>query len=266
VRANLSYGAKRANTPSAKHALDAAIALLGIGGLLERDPASLSGGERQRVAIARALATDPKLLLLDEPLASLDMNRKEEVLPWLAGLQERLEIPVLYVTHSMHELTRLAHHVVLMDAGAVAVDGSVQSRLSDPAFAKRVGSEAGSLLVGAVTAYDRPYGLLKVSAGGLELWCGGAEIPIGTQVRVHVRASDVSLSPVQPHAGSIQNVCEATLVSVTPDRHPSHCLTLLETQGTRLIARITRRAADQLSLAPGQTVWIQVKSVSLVGT
>jgi len=263
VRANLSYGAKRAKTPSAQNALDSAIALLGIGGLLERDPASLSGGERQRVAIARALATDPRLLLLDEPLASLDMNRKEEVLPWLAQLQERLEIPVLYVTHSMQELTRLAHHVVLMDAGAVAVGGPVQSTLSDPAFAQRVGSEAGSLLVGVVTAYDRPYGLLGVRAGGLVLWCGGADMPIGTPVRVHVRAGDVSLSQAQPQAGSIQNVCQATLVSVAADRHPSHCLTLLEAQGTRLLARITRRAADQLGLAPGQTVWLQVKSVAL---
>jgi molybdate transport system ATP-binding protein len=266
VRANLNYGAKRTRTATAQAALEAATSLLGIGALLDRDPASLSGGERQRVAIARALATDPKLLLLDEPLASLDMNRKEEVLPWLAQLQERLEIPVLYVTHSMQELTRLADQVVLLESGRVAVTGPVQSTLSDPEFARRVGSEAGSLLVGKVAGYDRPYGLLSVHAGGLQLWCGGSELPIGKEVRVHVRASDVSVSQVQPLAGSIQNVCQATLLRLEPDRHPSHCLAVVEVQSTRLLARITRRAADQLSLSPGQSVWLQVKSAALVGT
>ncbi|MEY2777898.1 MAG: molybdenum transporter ATP-binding protein [Pseudomonadota bacterium] len=266
VRENLSYGVKRAKSASARTALEEAIELLGIAALLDRDPASLSGGERQRVAIARALATNPRLLLLDEPLASLDMNRKEEVLPWLAQLQARLAIPVLYVTHSMQELTRLADHVVLLEAGEVPVSGPVQSVLSDPEFARRVGSEAGSVLMGEVAVHDRPYGLLGVSAGGLLLWSSGADLPIGAQVRVHIRASDVSLNPHEPQAGSIQNLCQASLIRVEADRHPSHCLVLAEASGQSILARITRRAADQLSLSPGQTVWLQVKSVSLVGT
>ena len=263
VRANLGYGVKRAKSASARAALEGAIELLGIATLLDRDPASLSGGERQRVAIARALATEPRLLLLDEPLASLDLNRREEVLPWLEQLQSRLEIPVLYVTHSMQELTRLADHVVLLEAGEVALSGPVQAVLSDPEFARRVGSEAGSLLTGLVAETDPQYGLLGIRAGELLLWCSGSDLPLGASVRVHVRASDVSLSHAQPQAGSIQNVFRARIQRIDPDRQASHCLITAEQSGQSILARITRRAADQLCLAPGQTVWLQVKSVSL---
>ena len=135
VRENLNFGIKRVRKPGAKKALGFAIELLGIAHLLNRAIQGLSGGERQRVAIARALATQPRILLLDEPLASLDIARRQEILPWLENLHKELEIPVLYVTHSMQELTQLADHVVLLNNGAAQLHGPLAEIFSNPEFA-----------------------------------------------------------------------------------------------------------------------------------
>ncbi|UOD50994.1 molybdenum ABC transporter ATP-binding protein [Orrella daihaiensis] len=270
VEKNLQFGVKRVRKPEAARALAQAIELLGIEHLLKRSPASLSGGERQRVAIARALAMQPKLLLLDEPLASLDQVRREEILPWLERLHADLKIPVLYVTHSMHELTRLADHVVLLNQGSVKLQGPIQSVLADPTFAALVGGEAGAILQGQVAAHDETYHLTRIdlvaneTAAG-QLWMRQQLLPLKTRVRVHVHANDVSLSLLEPVGTSIQNRMRGVIESITPDMHPANRIVTVNCDGQLVLARVTARALDELGLEAGAVVWCQIKSVALAG-
>lgn len=263
VQANLVYGLKRTNKPGGEAALKAATALLGIEHLAERDTTSLSGGERQRVAIARALATQPKILLLDEPLASLDSARRQEILPWLERLHNELSIPVLYVTHSMDELTRLADHVVLLDSGRVKIEGTVSQVLSDAVFASHAGSEAGAVLAGSVAEHDSTYHLTCIDVCGARLWVRQKELALGTSVRVHIHASDVSLALAEPRDSSIQNKICGVIESINEDTHPASCLVGIRYQDQHLLARVTRKALVTLGLKIGTVVWAQIKSVAL---
>ena len=263
VRANLHFGVKRARKPGAEQALDAAVKMLGIGHLLDRKPHGLSGGERQRVAIARALATQPRLLRLDEPLASLDMVRRNEILPWLERLHLSLRIPVLYVTHAMQELTRLADHVVLMDRGSVLLHGPVSHVLSDPRFAAAVGGEAGAVMTGSIKSHDDTFHLTCVDIHGAELWVRGREATPGARVRLHIHANDVSLAISEPRDTSIQNILRGVIESIDPDSHPASCLVRIRHLDQFLIARVTCKAVASLMLHEGSHVWVQVKSVAL---
>jgi len=263
VHANLRFGLDRVKKSGTKQALDNAVALLGIGHLLGRSTQSLSGGERQRVAIARALATQPTILLLDEPLASLDIVRRHEILPWLERMHHELRIPMLYVTHNMEELTRLADHVVLMDEGRVSVQGSLAQVLSDPLFAALVGGEAGSVLHGTIQSHDETFHLTCVDIHGSHLWVRHQPLDVGSPVRLHIHANDVSLATVQPQHTSIQNILPGVIISTHPDSHPASCLVRLRHHDQIIIARITRKALVNLSLVVGQSVWMQVKSVAL---
>ena len=263
VQANLVYGIKRTNKPGGEAALKAATTLLGIEHLADRDTTSLSGGERQRVAIARALATQPKILLLDEPLASLDSARRQEILPWLERLHNELSIPVLYVTHAMEELTRLADHVVLLDNGRVKVEGSVTQALSDSIFASHAGSEAGAVLAGSVAEHDNTYHLTCIDVSGARLWVRQKELAVGTAVRIHIHASDVSLALTEPCDSSIQNKICGVIESINDDAHPASCLIGIRYQDQRLLARVTRKALVTLGLTVGTAVWAQIKSVAL---
>ena len=265
VSSNLNYGIKRIKKPGAAKALSEAIELLGIAHLLDRDPASLSGGERQRVAIARALAMQPKLLLLDEPLASLDTVRREEILPWLEGLHTQLSIPVLYVTHAMAELTRLADHVVLLDRGQVILHGSIEQVLTDPQFAANVGGEAGAILQATVSEHDDVFGLTGVDVEGARLWVKRNDLARGHPVRLHVHANDVSLALSEPSDSSIQNRVSGVICGVSDDAHPSSQIVLLSLGQQQLLCRVTRKACHELDLRVGMSVWALMKSVALTG-
>lgn len=263
VRANLRYGIERVRKPGGKEALDLAINLLGIGHLLDRTTQSLSGGERQRVAIARALATQPQILLLDEPLASLDIARRNEILPWLERMHYELRIPVLYVTHSMEELTRLADYVVLLGDGQVRARGPISQVLSDPVFACAVGGEAGAVLSGVIREHDLHFHLTRVDLDGASLWVRHRDLSVGARVRLHIHANDVSLSTQEPQHSSIQNVLPGVIEAIHDDSHPASCLIRVRHHDQCLLARITRKAMAALSLEVGMPVWAQVKSVAL---
>ncbi len=265
VAGNLRYAQRRARDANAI-SLDRAVELLGIGSLLDRSTADLSGGERQRVAIARALATQPELLLLDEPLASLDPARRRELLPWLEHLRDGLGIPMLYVTHSADEMARLADTVVLMEAGRVVASGPPAATLTRLDLPLAQDEDAGALLEGVVVQIDAAWHLARVDFAGGMLWLRDDGLREGERVRVRVLARDVSLAAEAPAPGtaSIQNVLACAVVGLQAGPHPSQAMVALDCGGHRLISRITARAADSLGLAAGMRVFAQVKSVGLV--
>lgn len=263
VAENLDYGARRS------HGLDAGqrkaiVDLLGIAHLLGREPGRLSGGERQRVAIARALFTAPRLLLMDEPLAALDHARKQEILPYLERLRDELEIPIVYVSHALDEVARLADHVVVMEDGRVLATGSLQevtSRIDLP-LARQ--DEASVVIRAVVSAHDARYDLTQLDFPGGCIHVGLRELAPGTAARVVIHARDVSLALSPSTDTTIGNSIQAVIEAFAPTTHPAHVLVRLRAGETPLLARITRRSRDQLQLHEGQSVWAQIKTVALV--
>jgi len=238
--------------------------------LLGRRTDTLSGGERQRVAIARALAAAPGLLLLDEPLASLDQARKQEIMPLLERLHRELEIPVLYVSHAPEEIARLADHLVLLKDGRVLAQGplaQVLSRLDVPGLA---GQDAFVVLDAVVGARDPSWNLLRVDFAGGHLWVRDEGAPSGQALRVRLPARDVSLATQPPQATSIVNALPAVVRGIGPAAHPALALVSLriggdETAGgSDLLAEVTRRSLDALGVEPGAQVWALVKSAALL--
>jgi len=270
VSDNLNFGLKRAlktsgnAQPDAAKALQASIELLGIGNLLQRMPDQLSGGERQRVAIARAIAMQPQLLLMDEPLASLDAARRQEIFPWLSKLRDELKMPMLYVTHSADEVARLADHLVVLDKGQVKAQGSVSTVLTQVVNPVVVGEDAGALIAGHIGQVDTQWHLSRIDFEGGCVWMRDAGLPVGKAVRIRILARDVSLATSEPQNTSIQNQLLGTIQSITPDAHPSQVMVVLKCGAEEVMARVTKRAVDELGLQVGQTVWAQVKSVALV--
>lgn len=269
VRGNLHFGLQRAKSASGEAALQTAIDLLGIGGLLGRRTTELSGGERQRVAIARALATQPRLLLLDEPLAALDHARRQEVLPWLERLRDQLKIPMLYVTHSLDEVARLADTLVLLERGKARACGPVAEVLAGGgvlglAAPDVLGEGLGALLHATVAERDARWQLARMDFAGGSLWLRDTGLALGQAVRLRVLARDVSIALEQPSQSSIQNQLPCVVLALEPDGHPSQLRVRLQCGAATLVARVTARAVDALALAPGQSVWAQVKSVALV--
>ena len=264
VGQNVAYGLQRSGKPGAAAALERAIELLGIGHLMRRSPGSLSGGERQRVAIARALATQPRLLLLDEPLAALDLARRHEILPWLERMRDELRLPMLYITHSVDELARLADHVVVLDGGSVKACGPAQEVLSRVVSPAIVGDEAGVLLSGTVVELDARWHLAKIAFAGGALWVRDSAMPLGQPVRLRVLARDVSLTVHETHDTSIQNHIYGCIEAIADDVHPSQALVRIRCGASVLVARVTKRALSALSLAQGAAVWAQVKSVAVI--
>jgi len=264
VRGNITYGLQR--TPPARRqvALEQAVELLGIGHLMERKPQALSGGERQRVAIARALATSPRLLLMDEPLAALDAQRKAEVLPYLETLHRTLDIPVLYVSHAIDEVARLASHMVLMREGRVLAQGPTGELITRLDLPLAHGDAAATVIEGTVQQHDAHDHVTTVgfSGGQLLLVSPTARAP-GEALRLRVQARDVSLALAAPSDSSILNILPATVVAVAEDS-PGQCMVALDAGATRLLARVTQRSAQALALAPGRAVFAQVKGVAIV--
>ena len=265
VRGNLEYGLRRVRGLPQHTPLDAAVALLGLEALLSRKPEQLSGGERQRVAIARALCTQPQLLLLDEPLASLDPARRQDILPWLERLRRELHIPMLYVTHSVEELVRLADTLVVLQAGRVLQAGPVAAVLAQLETPVLPTEDTGALLEAQLVARDSRWHLMQVAFAGGSLWLRDTQHAIGTPLRLRVLARDVSIATQAPQHSSIQNLLPCVIEAMQPDAHPSQLLLRLLCGTTILLARITARAAHTLGLQTGMPVWAQVKAVALVG-
>jgi len=260
VRGNLHYAMQRAGGPELV-GWDEAVRLLDLGGLLERGTDRLSGGERQRCAIARALLTRPRLLLLDEPLAALDEGRKAELLPYLERLRDTLSIPMIYVSHSMREVARLADHLVLLERGRVQASGPIGEVTARTDLEFSASEEAGVVLHTRCAAQDSEYALTRVGFEGGSLWIPQVACAVGQTVRVRIAASDVSLALQAPSASSILNVLPAT-VSERKDDAIGRSLVQLDVGGTRLLARLTRRSAATLGLEPGLAVYAQIKGVA----
>lgn len=260
VRQNLLYGARFA--PGAGENPDRIIDLLGIGPLLARRPATLSGGEKQRVAIGRAILSNPRLLALDEPLAALDEARKAEILPYLERLRDELALPILYVSHALGEVVRLANTVVLIEAGRVTACGPTAAVLSDPAHAAGLGAgEAGALLRAEVTAHEGD-GLTRLDSAAGPLFVPEVPAPVGTRLSVRILARDVMLATTRPEGLSALIILPATVRDIRPDGAAA-VLVQLDAGGEAILARVTRRSAAALDLAPGKAVFAIVKSVSV---
>ena len=264
VQGNLNFGRRRVQRSTNMQTLDTAVELLGIGHLLARTVASLSGGERQRVAIARSLATQPKLPLLDEPLASLDIARRREVLPWLERLHSELRIPVLYVTHSVDELARLADHLVMLEHGSVKACGPVMESMASAEVAAAIGDEAGTVALGEIVARDDDDHMVQIRFGAGTVWGRDPGLGIGQAVRLRILARDVSLSLSSQDDTTIQNQFHGVIETIEADAHPSQALVRVRCADTVILSRVTHRALQQLALKAGSTVWCQVKSVALI--
>ncbi|HCB15222.1 MAG TPA: molybdenum ABC transporter ATP-binding protein [Gammaproteobacteria bacterium] len=261
---NLNYGRKRVNNKH-KVSLDQAVALLGIGHLLDRMPGRLSGGERQRVAIARALATSPELLLMDEPLAALDLKRKNEILPYLERLHDELEIPVFYVSHAPDEIARLADHVVLLSEGRVVAAGGLQETLARLDLPTAFTEDAGVVIEAVVADHDETYHLTRLDFTGGSVVVARRPEALGCRLRFRVHARDVSLTLTRAEGTSIANLLPATVTEVADADTPAHALVRLDAGGTPLIARITRRSLAHLDVTLNKPMWAQIKAVALLG-
>lgn len=264
VMGNLRYGLQR-STGAVRVSLDQAIELLGIGHLLERKPEQLSGGERQRVGMARALALSPRLLLMDEPLAALDVKRKQEILPYLERLHAELDIPVIYVSHSPDEVARLADHIVVMDGGRAVAAGPLKDTLARLDLPIHLGEDAGVVLDAVVAERDAQWHLACVEFPGGSLWVRDAGHALGQAVRVRILARDVSIALQRITHTSIQNCLSAVVDEIADDHHPALALVRLKVGQSPVLARLTRRSAVGLGLSPGLPVWVQIKAVALVG-
>ena len=257
VRNNLRYGIKQGGMEFAS-----IVDFLGISALLDRRPSTLSGGERQRVSIGRALLSAPRLVLMDEPLASLDMDRKREIFPYIEQLQKKFGIPVIFVSHAIEEVARLAQHVVVMRDGKVVAEGSPQAVMNLPdSHTSRF--EKTSILTGKPTSYDSTYGLTTLThpAGNISLT--GQLANRKTPVRIVVRATDVTLALGKPKDISARTMLKGTISKCEIDGSPIAIIHVKLEGGEELSAALTRKARDQLGLDVGQAVWCLLKSVSI---
>ena len=266
VRRNLGYGSYFAPHKARYVDFDSVVETLGIAALLERKPDKLSGGERQRVAIGRALLAHPRLLLMDEPLVSLDAARRHEVLVFIERLRDAFAIPIIYVSHAMDEVIRLADTLVLIDGGKVAAVGPVEDLLSRLDLRPLTGRyEAGAVISARVGTTDAAYALTNLEFPGGTLRVSSLDAVPGTTVRLRIRARDVSLALTRPTDISVLNIFEGTVMEVAADpADPTGAqLDVRLDIGVPLWARITRRSADELGIASGRRVHALVKSVAI---
>ncbi len=272
VLGNLSYGLKRAKVSQPTQqgsqpsiGLEQIVSLLGLEGLTKRRPFQLSGGERQRVSLGRALLSQPAMLLLDEPLAALDAARREEVLPYLERLRDNLSIPMVYVSHQFDEVLRLATHVVLMDAGRVPAQGSLNEISLLPALRNIVGPDSvGSVLDGVVRRSDPASGIAEMQVGGGILNVSVRDASPGSRVRVQLLARDIILATEAPRGLSVRNELQGVVVRLSPDEADAVLVTV-DVGGTQVLSRVTQGAVESLGLREGVHVWVLVKAVSTRG-
>lgn len=259
VRANLLFGRKLSRRAGPEP--DQIIQMLGIGHLLSRRPAGLSGGEKSRVAIGRAILSNPRMLLMDEPLAALDQARKDEILPYLERLRDQIGLPILYVSHALPEVARLATTIVLIENGRIAAAGPAGDILSDPGHAPLLGArQMGALLTARLRSQDAD-GLSRLDCAAGPIWVPRVAAAIGTALRLRIMAHDVMLSLTAPQGVSALNVLPARISDLRTDA--DGVLVRLETGGQHLLARITARSAQGLALQSGMQVHAVLKAVSV---
>ena len=258
VQENIDYGARRA--ASARVDAEQVIDILGIRELLHRKPATLSGGQAQRVAIAAALLRSPDLVLMDEPLASLDRARKDELLPYFDRLREELSVPVIYVSHDIDEVSRLCDHLVVLDEGKVAAAGSLVDLLAFADVPQLSGNNAGVVLWGKPV--DTEDGLTRFDFGDGDIWAPGDFTSESVALRLRIAANDVSICRERPSETTILNVLHATVENVRADDSAT-VIVRLGLGNQNLLARVTRRSAKRLELKEGDRVFAQVKSVTV---
>jgi len=260
VAANLRYAAKRSRSLR----FDDVVKVLDLAPLLARQVAELSGGERQRVAIGRTLLSDPRLLLMDEPLAALDRSRKARLLPYISRLPEAFGTPVIYVTHSVEEVTRLADAMVVLSKGRVLATGGVADTLARLDIAEASGKfEAGAVVRAKVVAQDEIYLLTQLEVAGQALSMPGSQVDLGAELRLRIRARDVALAIERPAGLSIRNVLKGRILEIEEEAETAFAEVLVDIgDGQRVRARITRASVVELGLTVGQQVFALVKSVS----
>ncbi len=262
VRDNLLYGQRRSPVVNRRIDLDEILELLGIAALLGRRPRDLSGGEKQRVAIGRALLAQPEVLLMDEPLASLDAPRKREILPYLERLRDELRVPIVYVSHAIEEVVRLANLVVVLDSGRVAAAGTPEELGERLDLRPLLGEfESGAVIDASMEAYDAVFDLSTLAFDGGRLRVPGNAGVIGAKVRVRVRARDVSLATQKPVDISVQNIFEGSVEQVA-EEPGAYAELKLRVGNTRFLSRVTRESVSRLGLRTGSRVFLLVKSVS----
>ena len=264
VRANLEFGMKRVPRSERRFEPDEVARLLGIWELLERRPDRLSGGERQRVAIARALLASPRLLLMDEPLAALDLRRKQEILPYLERMHDALSIPIIYVSHAPDEVARLADHLVLLDGGRVVASGPLSETLARADLPPSFADDAGVVLDTVLEGHEAD-ALSRLRFDGGVLYVGQRREAIGTHLRCRIHARDVSLALQRPGGTSIVNLLPARVTACAATDTPGHVLVQLRMGLSPLLARITERSRRELDIVPGRELWVQIKGVALLG-
>jgi molybdate transport system ATP-binding protein len=262
VAANLRYAQDRAKV-AAYVSLDLVAGLLDLGALMHRRTHQLSGGERQRVAIGRALLSQPRLLLLDEPLASLDASRREELLPYLETLRDQLAIPMVYVSHDFDDVLRLATHLVLMESGKTTAQGNLSDMSLNPGVRAIIGADAvGAIVDGTVLGTDPMSGLLRVQVGHGELKAHFGKAANGAKLRVQLLARDLIVATRAPQQLSVRNSLTGVVTAVMSDDEDSD-LIAIDIGGTIIMARVTKAATRELGLVAGLSVWALVKTVSL---
>lgn len=262
VRGNLNYGKKRRRPDADLAGFDEIIALLGLASLLERRPEDLSGGEAQRVAIARALLCAPRFILMDEPLASLDQARKDDLLTYLDRLHSELAVPIIYVSHSIDEICRLCDQLVVMQDGCAIADGPLGEMLTRLDLPILNGAEAGAVLQTTVLGYDAEDDLTRLRFSGGEFLVAGTVAALGEPRRLRIRANDVSLCRERPGQTTILNILPVTIEALG-DADCSMQLLRLKAGDETLLARVSRRSVREMALAPGVKVLAQIKSAAI---
>ena len=264
VAKNLQFGLQRIPATQQRIQFAEAAELLGLENLLHRFPQELSGGQQQRVAIARALLTSPELMLMDEPLASLDLASKAEILPYLETLNRSLQIPIIYVSHAPDEVLRIAEYMLLLENGRLLAAGPVNELLTRSDLPLAHLDEACAIIAGQVSEHDDEYHLTQVAVSVGTATVSRQQLSIGHAVRVRIKAKDVSLALEQPRHSSISNIWPVIITDMCPTNDPARLLITLEMNGERLLSQITARSAHLLQLEKGKKVYAQVKSVALM--
>ena len=263
VTRNLRYGQRRIAEDQRTVDFGETVALLGLNGLLDRYPDELSGGQRQRVAIGRALLTSPRLLLMDEPMASLDVTSKAEILPFLERLHGTLAIPVVYVSHAIDEVARLADHMVLLEEGRALAQGPLAEVLTRTDLPLAHSANAMAVVDVEVAGHDDEHHLTELHCEGQTIWVPSHDTPTSLLRRLRIPARDVAVALHPPTDSSVCNCLAATVASINDDPHPGHVLLQLRLGEQTLLSRITRRSCTRLELEPGKAVHALVKGVSL---
>lgn len=263
VRNNLLFSNIFYSRKTSAADFDRIVGLLGLESLLARRPGALSGGEKQRVAIGRALLARPRLLLLDEPLAALDTQRKSEILRYLELLRDEFAVPMLYVSHAVEEVVRLADNVVLLSDGKVQASGPTAAIMSDAALRPLTGRyEGGAVIAAQVAEQDLRYGLAELRFSGGSLYVADLDALPGEEVRVRIRARDVALALQPPAETTFRNVVACRIAAIT-DSAGSMAEVTLDAGGATIVARITRHSRDELQLMPGMAVYALIKAIAL---